>query len=279
MGWAFDLVRFGWRVGLKSCLAGRPALGLKSILNPIRSGYNRYFEFAYLLDQLEKFPTQHLFDLGSPKHLALFLGSRFQKRVTAVDIQDDFLEPYTAYAKSLKLGYLSWQAADGKTLPYPDHCFDGAYSISVLEHIPGKGDSLTAAELKRVLRKKGVCILTLPFAPREEDIFWNRGVYERDYQGKPNFFCRLYNNESLQDRIIRPSGLKELDRKYFTQTKLKWLRLENPRNPSLSRLPWIFLLFLHPFGPLWAKTLLTYTEESLITQRIPGTVCLTLIKE
>lgn len=50
-------------------------------------------------------------------------------------------------------------AADGELLPFPDNCFDAAYSFGALHHTP---DTFRAiAELRRVLRPQGRCLVML----------------------------------------------------------------------------------------------------------------------
>ncbi len=278
MDWASRLYRFGIVTGLKTCMRGRVALGLKSMLNPVRSGFSRYLEIPYLIEQCRGEECQNILDMGSPKHAALFLSRQLGKSVTAVDIQDDFIEPYRFYADTLRLKNLVLEQADGTSLRYADESFDTVYAVSVLEHLPEKGDSLAVKEIHRVLKKGGKCILTLPFAPKEEDIYWEQDIYERKLDGARNFFSRLYSRDSLAGRIIEPSKLEETDRKYFTQKNWKFLRQDNPRNADLSRISPLALLFIHPLGLFLAKRLFRSCEASDIAQEIPGTVCLTLEK-
>lgn len=51
-------------------------------------------------------------------------------------------------------------AADGQCLPYVDSCFDGVYSINVLEHVPDP--RLFVAEVARILKPGGLFLGITP---------------------------------------------------------------------------------------------------------------------
>ncbi len=56
----------------------------------------------------------------------------------------------------------NFQVADALNLPFPDNYFDKVYAIAVLHHIPSKEFRLQfLREVKRVLRQKGLLILTI----------------------------------------------------------------------------------------------------------------------
>ena len=155
MGAIWDLYRFGLFTGLKSCLKGNLRLGLKSLLNPIRSGFSRYIEIPYLLNHLTEHPCQAILDIGSPKHAALYISRKFVGCIRAIDLYDDFISDYQYYADTLYLKNLTLETADGTALKYESDCFNLVYAISVLEHIPGHGDSLAMQEIRRVLKPGG----------------------------------------------------------------------------------------------------------------------------
>jgi SAM-dependent methyltransferase len=56
---------------------------------------------------------------------------------------------------------------DGKTLPFPDDCFDGVISTEVLEHVPDP--QLYLHEAARVLKPGGSLILSVPFVFGEHE--------------------------------------------------------------------------------------------------------------
>ena len=97
---------------------------------------------------------------------------------------------------------LRLEAADGTALPYRAGEFDAAYSVSVIEHIPGDGDRLAMAELARVLRPGGTLALTFPFRERFEEEFVRHDLYGRRYEGKPIFFQRHYSLEAVGERLL-----------------------------------------------------------------------------
>jgi SAM-dependent methyltransferase len=96
---------------------------------------------------------------------------------------------------------------DGRRLPYASDTFDGAFSISVLEHIPDSGDSTAVRELLRVVRPGGLIVLTVPFDRQYRETFKNEHVYERvSERGEPVFSERHYGERTLHTRLIIPSG-------------------------------------------------------------------------
>jgi SAM-dependent methyltransferase len=115
--------------------------------------------------------------------------------------------------------------------------FDLAYSVSVLEHIPGTGDSEAILEIGRVLRPGGAVCVTVPFDPagyREE---WVRGdVYERKFRDEAVFDQRHYDLESLNRRLVEPSGMRLERLEHFGEPGLQFERHWN-RIPMMWKLP------------------------------------------
>jgi len=61
-----------------------------------------------------------------------------------------------------KYPYADFKTADAFNLPFSENCFDKIYSIAVLHHIPSKRLRLKfLKEIKRVLKPKGLCVLTV----------------------------------------------------------------------------------------------------------------------
>lgn len=66
--------------------------------------------------------------------------------------------------------------------------FDAAYSVSVIEHIPGDGDGVAMAQLERVLRPGGRLALTFPFRFEHVDEFVEHDLYGQRFTGNRSSF-------------------------------------------------------------------------------------------
>jgi SAM-dependent methyltransferase len=126
-------------------------------------------------------------------------------------------------------------------LSYPDSYFDLVYSISVLEHIPGDGDTIASKEISRVLRSGGIAIIEVPFSNKEYDTYVNKDVYERKYIEKPVFYQRHYNGNTIYKRIINPTELF-IERIVIVSEELPFELIMGKLNTFLQ----IPLLFISP---------------------------------
>jgi SAM-dependent methyltransferase len=98
------------------------------------------------------------------------------------------------------------EVQDGRALSYDDATFDAAFCVSVLEHIPDEGDSLTIRELVRVVKPGGLVIFTTPYALEHRDTFVKQTVYDRQFEGRPIFFERHYDARTLKTRLLDASS-------------------------------------------------------------------------
>lgn len=207
---------FGISIGIKSLIKGKIIIGLKRILLPI--SYWRQPVFTFILSGLNEILNENkirILDIGSPKLLALYFAAKHNVEIYATDIQDESI--WTVWQvyfdclnhQKLKGKYIT-EYQDGRKLSYQDQSFDFVYSISVLEHIPDDGDSVTMREISRVLKTRGIAIIEVPYSNKSYDTFVKKDVYERKYQDKLVFYQRHYNDETIYDRLIKPSQLKLL---------------------------------------------------------------------
>lgn len=158
--------------------------------------------------------ADRVLDIGSPKLLSLYLAERVGAEVYSTDLEPHFIDEYEYLARVRGVPEQRFHAAaaDGTELPYNDDYFTAIYSISVIEHIPDTGDSACLAEIGRVLRPGGRCLITVPFWPssrdkfREPDFYW-AGAMPATQDGRV-FFQRRYSPDDLIERLIRPSGLE-----------------------------------------------------------------------
>jgi len=249
-----------WRAGLgigARVLRKEPVLGLKRLACPV--SYWRAAEFAYVSRQL---PIPHggrVLDLGSPKDLAAIFARARGFEVVATDILPAAIALSRRYAAAQDLdgagaGRVWSEIQDGRALSFSDDSFDAAFSVSVLEHIPQDGDTLAIRELVRVVKPGGLVVVTTPYDLRYRETFVDRPVYERQQEaGEPVFFERHYDEVTLRERLLTPSGAELLDRELWGEgsvrmesilTHLGPARL--PVSPFEAMLSAMFLRRVHP---------------------------------
>src|SRR2546430_13462937 len=158
------------------------------------------------------------------------------------------------YARGQRLegqgpGLVHSEVQDGRALSYADASFDAAYSVSVLEHIPDGGDTVTLRELLRVVRPGGLVVVTVPFDRRYRETFVHGPVYERKaVASEPMFYERHYDRTTLAERLLSTELADVVDLSYWGEGTL---RMESILS-RLAALP----VPLHPMEPLLPTVLL-----------------------
>ena len=208
----------GLEIGLRS-VAREPVLGLKRIILPV--SYWRSREYAYVWRQLSSPAGARILDLGSPKSLAHMLARHRGYEVVSTDILPEEVELTRRYATAQGLagegpGKVRSEVQDGRSLTYPDDSFDAAYSVSVLEHIPGRGDSAALQELVRVVKPGGLVVITTPYDRRYRETFVDGPMYERRQMGsEPVFYQRHYDDAALSERLLGATPARVADLRYW----------------------------------------------------------------
>jgi SAM-dependent methyltransferase len=220
----WDLHLFGLWLGARA-LPVAPLAGLRCLVLPVE--YIRCVETRYVLRHLDVRPGQRVLDIGSPKLLSLFLAARLRAEVHATDLVDYFFARYAVYSR-LALGDAPGRyrvgCADARTLTYPAAHFERVFSISTIEHIPDDGDLRAMQEIGRVLAPGGLACLTVPWSDHgyleefkrrgDPDIYWAPGDGERV------FYQRAYDRKTLEDRLVRPSGLHLVDLSFWGERRV-----------------------------------------------------------
>jgi len=246
----------GLGIGLR-CLPREPALGLKRLALPV--GYWRAAEFAYVWRHLSELPGARILDLGSPKDLAAILTRHRGCEVVAVDILPEAVALSQRYADAQGLdgtgpGKVKSEVQDGRALSYPDGFFDAAFSVSVLEHIPDRGDTAAIQELVRVVKRGGLVVVTTPYDRIYRESFAQHDVYERKQIGsQPVFFERHYDDAALAERLLGPAGAAVQDLEFWGEP---WVRVEALLE-RVGPLRWV----LSPLEPLLSVAFLERVEH------------------
>jgi ubiquinone/menaquinone biosynthesis C-methylase UbiE len=183
----------------------------------------RYFEIPYTHHFLNLKKGEKIFDLSSPKLISFYLAEVNKVTIVATDIWKEEVASWKVF-KNSRWGKsifkkLKLVVADGRKIGYPKNYFDKAYSISVIEHIEGNGDTKTIKELARIIKPGGCVVITTPLGNKYQEIWVKRNAYSIAFKGeKPVFLSRIYSPKALRDRLIKPSGLK-LEKQIICQEK------------------------------------------------------------
>jgi SAM-dependent methyltransferase len=189
----------------------------------------RYYEMGRVAE--DEFSGDCL-DVSSPKLLPSLLQHEGRGRWTATDLFSTEIDMWRAVEPDLHL-----EIADATQLQYADESFDHVLCVSVVEHIPGEGDSAAMAEFWRVLRPGGVLHMTTDVAPETRDILVDRKVYGEASQEVDGgvFFARNYSPEDLERRILGSAPWMVEHREFARQ------RNEELERRFYARAPWSYL--------------------------------------
>jgi SAM-dependent methyltransferase len=218
-----------WAVrGARRASWPHPRAGLYRLLVPLEPW--RYYELARVAG--EPFAGDCL-DLSSPKLQASLLRREGRGRWVAVDLLAEEIARWRAIDPALDL-----RVEDARALSFADASFDAVACVSVIEHVPGDGDSRAMAEIWRVLRPGGVLHLTTNVAAHTGEIRTERPVYgdvgeAADGGADGAFFERQYTEDTLRDRLLA-LGWREEAREYVRERRPVHERFFAAR-------PWSFL--------------------------------------
>jgi SAM-dependent methyltransferase len=209
-----ELVRYSIALGGRGLVRGGGSEAVRRVWMPL--DIDRVAELPWTGRMVTAAAPTRVLDLASPKLLALWLAHHTPAAVVATDLWSTEVDRWRRLVRAAdpsgrRYRRLTLETADGTALPYPDESFDVAYSVSVIEHIPGEGDGRAMSELTRILRPGGLLILTFPFRQHLEEEWVERDVYGEKYRGDPLFFCRHYSSDAIQERLIagRPIDVVE----------------------------------------------------------------------
>lgn len=261
-----DVHLFGLGLGLRT-LPIAPRAAAKALLLPVE--YIRCAEFRYVLTQLRVARGMTVLDLGSPKMLSLFMAARIGAQVVATDLVDYFIAEYAVYARAaLRDGEsFAMETQDGQALTYADESFDRVFSVSVIEHIPGEGDTAAMHEIARVLKPGGLASITVPYSEKGY-----REAFGSEYwTNAPDAFnYRTYDRPTLRSRLL-DGPLELVDMSFCGERRIAVEdRIISPRLPRLVK--WSMFPFHLPLSRLFVDDL----EEDAPSHK--KVACLTLRK-
>lgn len=65
--------------------------------------------------------------------------------------------------RKVKHSHINFVCADAANLPFRDSCFDKVTMLELLEHVPRETQERICHEVDRVLKKKGVLVISVPY--------------------------------------------------------------------------------------------------------------------
>lgn len=167
----------------------------------------RYHEFGAVLAAYRG--ETPILDIGSPRLLARYLTRHHRCRVLSMDISPRIGSEIRLYRRGFAGALLHGTRADATALPIADNTIPFAYSVSVIEHIGGNGDSRALSEVARVLAPGGRCVITVPCADSHREIWLDHDAFgaQPSADGQGYFFSYLYDWQSIAERLAPPTGL------------------------------------------------------------------------
>lgn len=96
--------------------------------------------------------------------------------------------------------------------------FDYVFSCSVFEHIHPEhgGDAKASANLGSLLTPGGLFVFSVPFYKKAFNEYVEGDAYSiKGASGKKTFFQRFYDEKTLEEQIIAPSGLRVFSKRFI----------------------------------------------------------------
>ena len=171
--------------------------------------YYRVLEYSVASSMLSPNVNDKILDVGSLNSIfPIYLALKGAK-VYAIDIVEKVME-LKIPALKLSLSNLLPAIMDATGLNYPSNFFSKVSAISTIEHIlPLRdGDTKAMKEIARVLKPKGIAIVTVPYENRFSKEWRCHSVH-----GK--YLMRHYDEDSIYSRLIDPSKLSPIKILYF----------------------------------------------------------------
>lgn len=181
-------------------------LGTRHFREWLRSpmNYVRIVELPLTFELLDASKSHHILDISSPKLLSLYMSIAGFKNLVVSDIENYFVEDFKVYSREFHISPRI-QVFDALRLPYKDNTFDRVFSISVLEHLVGKGDIDAVREVGRVLKPGGIFVFTLPANSRKYMEEWLKKApfYWKSIENREGliFYQRRYDQTTIQERF------------------------------------------------------------------------------
>jgi 2-polyprenyl-3-methyl-5-hydroxy-6-metoxy-1,4-benzoquinol methylase len=196
----------------------------QKLLNEIKDivgskGHGEYFQASvprylhYLAAAMTLKDKSLILDVGSaPGHVGIALHLLGMK-VFGINLNEDWRHTYPSLEWVEKLGVIEHNF-EQEILPYDDNSFDAVYFTEVLEHIALKDPLEVLSDLRRVLKKDGLLILSTPNVCNisniyallnEVNIFWQPEIF----YGSLDRHNREYTPKEVYN-VVEKSGFRDI---------------------------------------------------------------------
>ena len=163
-------------------------------------------------------------DAASGEGYGSFLISKYAREVVGIDIS---AEAISFSNKNYKTENLKYIQSDIKEIPTGDNYFDIVVSFETIEHVDEETQHLFLNEVKRVLKKDGILVISTP----------NKSVYNKFISGYHNeFHVKEFEVEEFKKFLEKYfSNFKHFDQNFQTLNvitnnmceEFKYLKLDN----------------------------------------------------
>jgi len=197
------------------------SLSIKSKLKGM--SYERCAELPFIIERLKPLFNQKLeyLDIGSggESPLPSYFLKNTNWNITIVD-KYKWVRNQLKFAKNSLPDYTNDRfkiiEKDFILTELDSYKYDIITNISVIEHFEGDTDKTAMEASGKLLKKDGIYFLTTPMNESYyKEIYVNNDVYGDKAVNKKVFYQRHYDTNSVKERIITPSNLKEVQRIYF----------------------------------------------------------------
>lgn len=171
--------------------------------DPEMSGPRNYFRESMIVNSVKRFKNKGIIlDAGCGSGSLSIRLIRIGYRLVSIDLADRSLFFLKNKAENLNLSKrIKVQKASILNLPFLSSSFDGVVCGEVLEHITN--DEKAISELYRVLKKGGICVVTVPAHPEMWDLSDDISLHQR-----------RYTKEELKEKFIK-SGFNIIKCSYW----------------------------------------------------------------
>ena len=174
--------------------------------------YYKYAELDFAISSGPAKKNAMILDLGSGhSSFVSFLEKQGHFTVSS-ELEKSALAVQQSFANQWKDCCLSAVCADFRHLPFHESSFDAITLISTIEHVPGDGDIETMQHIRHVLKPGGSLIITVPVEAHASER-WTSHTIGHIYSEASDLhnsggFMRIYDPQTIRERLIEPSGMK-----------------------------------------------------------------------
>jgi len=190
------------------------------LINPV--SITRYFEFPFVLECLPGAPGRWL-DVSSPRLLSLYVAdNNLAEELHVINPDPRDLSATTAILNQLGCSRAKCYCAYVHEALSETSGFDCIWSISVIEHISGTySDSEAFKMMYEALKPGGRLIITVPVDRTFYEELRDSDTYSTNpaTRGNKYLFQRVYDEEALYERLLRPIRRRPAIMKWFGETE------------------------------------------------------------